>query len=405
MPDTPEPPADGSPALDDLRIERPVAGGLGLAHEPDGRVVLVRGALPGERVRATAVEVRERMVRAEVAEVIEAAPGRVEPPCAEVANGCGGCDLQHADVPTQREIARAVVTDALARIGRLPDVDVAPGPDLPAEQFRTTLRCAVVGDRLGFRRARSRDALAVADCYVAHPLVAEVVRDGRFAGAKEVTVRAGARTGEVLVIVHPTWDDVWVPEGARVVGTDELDAGVRAWFHEEIDGRRLRVSARSFFQAGPDGAEALTAAVRRALVPEPGDRLVDLFGGVGLFASSLGLDRPVLVERSASSTADARVNLAHLDATVVKVAVERWTPTPADLVVADPARSGLGAEGVRAVVGTGAARVALVSCDPASLARDARLLVDAGYRLDGVELVGMFPHTHHVEAVSTFRRD
>ena len=98
------------------------------------------------------------------------------------------------------------------------------------------------------------------------------------------------------------------------------------------------------------------------------------------------------------------MNLEHLDATVVKVAVERWTPTPADVVVADPARSGLGADGVRAVVGTGAARVALVSCDPAALARDARLLVEAGYRLDGVELVGMFPHTHHIEAVSTFRR-
>ncbi len=409
----PEPPAAPAPAAADdghprpvltgLQVEKAVAGGLGLAREPEGRVVLVRGGLPGETVSVELVEAKERMARAEVVAVEAAAPGRVAPPCPEVARGCGGCDLQHADLPTQRAMAREVVLDALARIGRLTDVDVDDGVALPGEGFRTTLRCAVEDGRLGFRRHHSREVLTVEDCLVAHPLVSEVVRDGRFPGAKEVVVRAGSRTNEVLVVVHPTWDDVWVPEGARLVGTDELEAGVRAWIHEEVGGRTFRISARSFFQASPEGAEALVDAVRRSLEPSEGDRLVDLYGGVGLFAGCLGLPQPVLVERSASSVADARVNLADLDATIVKVAVERWTPTPADLVVADPARSGLGADGVRAVVGTGAPKVALVSCDPASLARDARLLVDAGYALERVELVGMFPHTHHVEAVSTFR--
>ncbi|MFM7068250.1 MAG: class I SAM-dependent RNA methyltransferase [Actinomycetes bacterium] len=390
--------------LNGLSVERMVAGGLGLSHEPEGRVVLVRGGLPGEVVDVEITESKDRLLRADAVRISAPATGRTDPPCPEVARGCGGCDLQHADLPTQRAMAVSVVADALTRIGRLPDVRVEVGPDLPGERFRTTLRCAVDGDRLGFRRHQSRAVLTVDDCLVAHPLAAEVVRDGRFPGAREVVVRVGARTNEVLVVVHPTWDDVWVPEGARVVGTDELDAGVRAWMHEEIAGRRFRISARSFFQASPDGAEALVDAVRRALEPESSDRLVDLYGGVGLFAGTLGVESPIVVERSASSAADARINLADVNATVIKVAVERWTPTPADVVVADPARSGLGADGAGAVVGTGARRVALVSCDPASLARDARLLVDAGYTLDRVELVGMFPHTHHIEAVSTFRR-
>ena len=400
--DTSGPLRPGS-TLPSLDIERPVAGGLGLAREPEGRVVLVRGGLPGDTVSALATEVKDRMVRADVAQVLVAAPGRIDPPCPEVAKGCGGCDLQHANIATQRDIAHDVVVDALARIGGLADVLVERGPDLPEERFRTTLRCAVSGDRLGFRRYQSHEVHAVEDCLVAHPLVSEVIRDGRFPGAKEVMIRVGARTGESIAVVHPTWDDVWVPEGVRVIGTDELAAGQRAWIHERVGERTFRISARSFFQASPEGAEALVDAVSRSLDAQPDDRLVDLYGGVGLFAASLNLQRPVLVERSASSTADARVNLEHLDPTIVKVAVERWRPTTADVVVADPARSGLGAEGVRAVVGTSAPKVALVSCDPASLARDAKLLVAAGYSLDRVELIGMFPHTHHIEAVSTFR--
>ena len=132
--------------------------------------------------------------------------------------------------------------------------------------------------------------------------------------------------------------------------------------------------------------------------------MADLYGGVGLFAVGLGARSSVVVERSPSSAADARINTQHLDATIVRVAVERWRPSAADVVVADPARSGLGKDGVRAAVATGARRVALVSCDPASLARDVGLFASSGYRPLGVELVDLFPHTHHVEAVTTLER-
>ncbi len=300
-----------------------------------------------------------------------------------------------------------IVADSLAHVGRLTDVPIHPGEQLPTEGYRTTLRCAVVDGRAGFRRRRSNDVHVVESCWIAHPGVREIVEQGRFPGASEVVIRVGARTGErVVVVTSSVSDAVQVPRGVQVVGSDDLDGGAEVYLHELVARRRFRVSARSFFQARPDGAEALLRAVGRAIAPfDPAsDRLVDLYGGVGLFTLGLGAQRSVLVERSASSCSDARVNLASLGAVVDEVAVERWQPVAADVVVADPARAGLGAEGVAQVVATGAARVALVSCDPAALARDVRLLVDAGYRAAGVELVDMFPHTHHVEAVTTLIR-
>ncbi|UDY35661.1 class I SAM-dependent RNA methyltransferase [Dermatobacter hominis] len=395
-------------------VERLVTGGAALAHEPTGRVVMIPGALPGERVRVRLVDERPRMSTAAVERVLEPSPVRVAPPCVELANGCGGCDLQHAAPPAQPGLKADIVRDALGRAvrgGRFDEIAVTAGEALPPWRYRTTVRCAVDGDRLAFHERRSDALLAVGDCPVAHELVAEVIRDGRFPGAEEVTVRAGARTGERLAVVSPSvggGDEAGpavVPEGVRVVGVDELRAGRRAWFHEEVAGHRFRISAQSFFQSGPEGAEALVAAVRRALGPiDPATRLVDLYGGVGLFAAVLGTDRPVLVERSASSVADARVNLEGTGATVVRSSVERWRPSRADVVVADPARAGLGRDGVSAVAATGAARVALVSCDVASLVRDVGLLADAGYRATGIEVVDMFPNTHHVEAVTALER-
>lgn len=387
-------------------MQRFVAGGMALGHEADGRVVLAEGALPDERVTVRVMVDKPTLARGTVTDVLAAAPGRVEPPCPQVALGCGGCDLQHAAHDLQRSLKVEVVRDALARIGRLRDVEVVAGEYLPPEAHRTVLRCAVHDGRAGLRRRRSNEVQVLDECLVAHPLVEQVLAEGRFPGADEVIVRVGARTGERMVVVSPAVGDAVVPPGVVLVGADELAAGGEAWLHESVGRRRLRVSAGSFFQARPDGAEAAVRAVARALDPfDPQtDRLADLYGGVGLFTAGLGARRAVVVERSPSSVADARWNLAELDAEVIEGDVTTWTPRPVDAVVADPARSGLGPEGAAAVAGTGAERVALVSCDPAALARDARLLVDRGYLVQGVELVDMFPHTHHVEAVTALRR-
>jgi 23S rRNA (uracil1939-C5)-methyltransferase len=179
--------------------------------------------------------------------------------------------------------------------------------------------------------------------------------------------------------------------------------------HEEVAGRTFRVSAASFFQPGPVAAAALAHAVSAAVgdALAAGGLLVDAYAGVGLFASVLGSGRNarvVAIENDPSAVADARANLAGIEAKVVASEVGRWRPRPADVVVADPARSGLGRPGVTAVTATGASRIVLVSCDPASLARDTVLLREKGYSLASVDLVDAFPHTFHVETVSRFDR-
>jgi len=383
-----------------------VAGGVALGREASGRIVLVEGALPGERARVELSVDRPTLAKGVATEVLSTSPDRVTPPCPELAAGCGGCDLQHAGLELQRQLKVEVVRDALTRIGRLPDVEVLAGEVLPALDQRTVLRCAVVDGRAGLRRRRSNDVHVLDRCLVAHPAVEQIVAQGRFPGATEIVVRIGARTGERMVVVGPTVGAATVPAGVTLVGADDVAAGRTAWVHELVARRRFRISAGSFFQARPDGAEALIRAAARAVAPfdHTADRLVDLYGGVGLFTAGLDAHRAVVVERSGSSVDDARVNLASLGARVVQADVGTWSPSAADVVVADPARAGLGPAGTAAVVGTGATRVALVSCDPASLARDARLLADEGYLPTGVELVDMFPHTHHVEAVTAFRR-
>jgi 23S rRNA (uracil1939-C5)-methyltransferase len=308
-----------------------------------------------------------------------------------------------------------VVVDALRRLGGLADPSVTPGPSLPAHGYRTTVRAAVVGGRAGFRRAGTHDVVVAGCCAVAHPLVAEVLAEGHFGAATEVTVRAGVATGERLVVVDPVADGVRVPDDVVVVGRDELRRGRRAWIHEEVAGRRWRISATSFFQIRPDGAGALVEAVLAAAspLPEGPATVVDAYSGVGLLAGALAGSRAgpgsgrrhvVAVERGRSAVADARHNLADLDVEVVRAPVERARLPVADLVVADPARSGLGAAGVRALARCGAPRIVLVSCDPASLGRDTALLATVGYRHAGTTLVDLFPQTHHLEAVSLFLR-
>lgn len=380
-----------------------VAGGDGLARSDDGRVTFVRGALPGERVRVEVVERKRDFSRAVVVEVLEPSDDRVDAPCPLVASGCGGCDWQHVTAEGQRRLRTSIVEDALRRQARL-DLTVDPGPDLPALGHRTILRGESLDGTFSLRRRSSHDLVAIGPCMVAHPLLEELIFEGRFP-AGGVILRAGARTGERLVVVDGDPGEVRVPSDVHVVSDAQLRSGTRAWYHEELAGRRWRVSARSFFQARPDGAEALVDLVRLAVGGTADDRrLVDLYGGVGLFAGTIASSHATLVEFGASSIADARINLADVDHRVVKTDVTHWGPTRADVVVADPPRAGLGATGVAKVGATGADRLALISCDPAALGRDARLLQDAGFELRTATVVDLFSHTSHVEVVSRFDR-
>jgi tRNA/tmRNA/rRNA uracil-C5-methylase (TrmA/RlmC/RlmD family) len=250
-------------------------------------------------------------------------------------------------------------------------------------------------------------------CLAVHPLLEELIVDGRYPGAGEVLLRVGVASGERLVQVRAGAADVRVPPDVVVVAQGD---GQPASVHEEVAGRRFRVSAGSFFQPGPVAAEGLVAAVAAAvgesLPAGGGGHLVDAYAGVGLFASTLGAvrgARVTAVESDRVAVADARVNLADLDAKVVVSEVGRWKATGprarrVDVVVADPSRPGLGRPGVAALAGLDSPRLVLVSCDPASLGRDVTLLAAAGYRLGDVALVDAFPHTFHVETVSRFDR-
>ncbi len=390
----------------ELRVDDVAVGGDGIARADDGRVVFVHGGVPGDVVTAVVTKEQPRLLRADAVSIRTPSADRATPPCRHVADGCGGCGWQHLAVDAQRRWKQRMVEESLRRIGRQEGA-VTLAPSLPDRAFRTSLRVLVTPDGPAFRAGRSHDPVPIASCLVAHPGLDELVRHGRFGSAAEVTLRIGGGTGERLAVVDPAVPaDLDLPGDVVVVGEDELADGASACFHDEVAGRRFRISARSFFQTRTDGAEALVAQVRAAGGDAWGSGdLADLYGGVGLFASTLGAGMAVtLVESSRSSVADAEHNLSDLDARVVRCSVDRWRSSPADVVVADPPRAGLGKAGVASIVGTGAGRVVLVSCDAAAFGRDAGLLADAGYERRSTVLVDLFPHTPRVELVSRFDR-
>ncbi len=402
-----------------------VAGGAALARDETGRVVFVEGALPGEQVVVRISDARRDFARASVVKVLQASPERVGPPCPALAAGCGGCTWQHVRPEAQLRFKVDIVMDALRRIGRLAEPPLPSIQPLAGPALRTTARLGVSasgraghnrrGDvggsrRRGAKRQRSSDVVETDACLAAHPLLEELMVDGRYPGAGEVLLRVGVASTERLVRVNDGVDRVKVADDVTVVRKGDHQSG---YVHEEVAGRRFRIGAESFFQSGPVAAtglvEAVMAAVGDALAS--GGHLVDLYAGVGLFASVAGARcgaRVTAVESSASAVVDATVNLAGIDARIEAGEVGRWQLGPGEaapeVVVADPARPGLGRPGVAAVVAAGAPRVVLVSCDPASLARDAQLLSASGYRLTSLSLVDAFPHTAHVETVSRFDR-
>jgi 23S rRNA (uracil1939-C5)-methyltransferase len=381
------------------------AGGAALARDDDGRVVFVEGALPGELVDVEVFEEHIDYAKANVVSVEEPVAGRVSPPCPYVAAGCGGCGWQHIDPAVQVELKREIVADALRRIGRLANPVVSVGPALPPTGYRTTVRMGVQGGRAAFRTHRSHDLVDIDACLVAHPLLADLIRDGRYGDAREAVLRCGVGTGERLVLASPSARGVDVPDDVVLVGQNEVKRGRTARFHEVVHDRRFTISATSFFQARTDGAAALVDAVREVFVDD--DELgtfVDAYCGVGLFAGLLGSDRKVVgVERNGPAVRDARDNLGS-DAQVVRSEIAMWSPLPARVVVADPARPGLGGKAAARLAATGATRLILVSCDPASLGRDVGVLAGLGFAHQGSTLIDLFPHTPHVEVVTRFDR-
>lgn len=394
----------GSKSSLTLKPRKFVAGGAALATAPDGRAVFIEGALPGETVVASVRKSARDYLIAELERVVEPAPERITPACPAVARGCGGCNWQHVDPAQQHAFKTAIVADALTRTARITDVPVRTGGRVPAAGYRTTLR--VMLDRDGkpaFRRAGSHLPVVVEDCLVAHPALAALLAELRLPGAAEAQLRVSAHDQTCTL----SWSPAGTAPGRMIPAA--LVAGPDTAIVEVIRDIPLRVSSESFFQSGAAAAEILVDAVARAAgSPESWGSapVVDAYGGVGLFSATVvPEDRAViLVEANPLACADAAVNLCGRPAEIVALEVEHWKPTRAGLVIADPARAGLGREAVTILSRCQAPLLVLVSCDPVAFARDTRLLAEAGYRLTDCETLDLFPHTHHVEVVSRFER-
>lgn len=401
----------------EVDVERVGHGGICVGHVPDGRVVFIRHAIPGERVVVEITESKPSFLRADAVEVIAASADRVDPPCVFAGPGrCGGCDWQHVALPRQREFKASVVSEQLKRLAGLDRqlvVEELPGhPD--GLGWRTRVRFAV--DRsgvVGFHRNRSNDIEPIDSCLIAHPLIEELgVPRKSWPGATDIAVAVGAATGDRLLDAvgdgkrrpHVPWLDA--PTGVLV---DGVKLGGRTTIREVAAGRDWRVSGTGFWQVHPAAADTLVDAVRAGLAPRPGERLLDLYAGGGLFAGALAplVKEVIAVESHFAGASDARRNLSDLpQVRVVQADVEdalaelSKDPAGADLIVLDPPRTGAGKHVVAATAALGPRAIAYVACDPAALARDIKTYAEHGYGLASIRAFDLFPMTNHVECVA-----
>lgn len=389
-------------------------GGEAVARH-EGRVVFVADAIPGERVVARVTDdSKAKFWRADTVRVLEASPDRrphVWPEASvdrDPAGRPGGADYGHIAIDRQRTLKAHVLTDALRRMAgveREVEVEGLPGePD--GTGWRTRERLHVSDDgMLGPYGARSHRVIRVSGL----PLAVDAVRQHaplgeRMPGAGSVTVLA------------PT-----VGDGARLVIGAQKPTVIR----ERVGDREFLVDDTGFWQVHAAAPATLTAAVQEAIDPQlfdPKAANLDLYGGVGLLAAAVGDRfgpgvRITTVESDKRATEHAAENLADwLGASAVTARVERWVralsaASPAErarlaagTVVLDPPRSGAGAAVLEPLAAARPAQLVYVACDPVAFARDVAVLAGLGYELTGLRAFDLFPNTHHVEAVGSFRR-
>ncbi len=393
-----------------LTVEKLVYGGDGLARA-EGKVVLAPFVLPGEEVRVEAVRETPSLVRARLAEVVRAAPQRVAPPCPYFGR-CGGCHYQHAPYPYQLEIKRAILADQLRRIGKIEPPEEIPIVSGEPWNYRNRARFHIERRAIGYREAQSHRLCPVEVCPISSPAINRtlteliaMLRDPRwprFVRALEVF------TDERQVQLH-------VAESGQPVARRFFDwcaERIPGWTPGALDyeagGTVYRVSRQSFFQVNRFLTSPLVEA---ALEGAEGEHALDLYAGVGLFALPLArrFTSVTAVEASGAATADLEFNAARAGLAVraERSSVERYLETLTarpDFVLLDPPRAGLDKTVVQRLVELAPPRVTIVSCDPATLARDLAALFAAGYRIERLTLVDLFPQTFHMETVARLVR-
>jgi 23S rRNA (uracil1939-C5)-methyltransferase len=422
----------------ELAIERPVAGGRMLARH-DGQIVLVAGAIPGEHVSARIERVGRGMAFAAVTEVIDAAPSRR--PALDPA--CGGQVYAHIAYDEQAAIKRAVVLDALAHGGRVQWSGELPVHSSPERGYRMRARLHVRGGRVGFFREGTHEICAAATpAQLLEPAVAAL--EGLVASlpapavdaldSLELTENVAGDERAVHLVwrertrIGPSWlGSVAAAEGLTgvsmadrhtglpltIAGASTVSDPVAALLPEAggLDASlRLQRHAPSFFQANRYLLPALTTAVTRRVGEGP---VVDLYAGVGLFAVSLaalGKGPVTAVEGDAVSGVDLSVNAGPLGEQLVverqpvEEFVRRLRLPPAGTFIVDPPRTGMSRAALDGALAARASRLVYVSCDVATLVRDLRRMIDAGYTLTELEAFDLFPNTAHIESLAVLDR-
>lgn len=379
-----------------LEIASMAHGGEAVARH-DGRVVFVRGAIPGETVEAelTHAPAHGRFLRTRAIEILSASPDRVVPPC-EYAGRCGGCDWQHMAVAAQRRWKARIVSEQLTRIGGEPQnrwadltVESVPG-DTTGLAWRTRMNYAVDDHgHAGLRAHHSHDVVPLDECLIAVPSI----------GGRAVLGHDWAGASEVLAVQ---------PDGRSVTLPDPRPGQAR--IVEHAAGREWTFDATAFWQVHRGAPDVLIDAVRSALSPRPGEHLLDLYAGVGLFAGAFahGLGpggRIDAVESDDTAVKGARRSLH--DQPTVRIhhdRVDRWLRhgplTRCDIVVLDPPRKGAGTEVMERIIRLRPRAVAYVACDPAALARDVATARALGWYMTSLRAFDLFPMTHHVECIA-----
>lgn len=353
-----------------------------------------------------------RFRRGRVVALMAPGPSRTDPVC-EVFGACGGCTWQHVEYGAQVAAKREIVRDALVRIGRLAfsgEIELVPSPSPYA--YRGRARVVVRGGRVGFRRLRSRALAATARCPVLTPplqrALADLARrpppdDG------EWELASGADDEVRATPLGPAPDQA--EDGSRPARRDLRRGHAGAPLQQRVGGDLLAITPGVFAQANALLWDPLAAAVHEAA--GRGDFALELHAGAGFLTLGLArrFARLVAVESDAAAVRDLARNLGTADlghVTVLREGAERvlgaWRDDEPDVVVLDPPRAGLEPDGATALARVGARRIVYLSCDPATLARDARVLAAEGYGLVRVRAFDLFPQTAHVETLAEMER-
>ncbi len=394
----------------ELTIEKLIYGGEGLGRV-EGQVVFAPFVLPGERVSAEGVESKSGLARARSVEVIAASPDRVLPLC-PYFHRCGGCHYQHASYPAQLVVKRDILTETLRRIGKFePPSAIEVVSDEPWG-YRNRVQLHLAGREIGYRLAKSHRLCAIDQCPISAPSINSAIarlramlhdrRWPRFLRSVELFTNGAETQLNTVESDRPVarrffeWCDAEIP-GAGQPALDYRAAGFD-----------FRVGARSFFQVNRFLVDALAT---EALWQAEGDEALDLFAGVGLFSLPLAqrLRRVVAVETGVAAARDLQFNALRAGLPVDSVREDAGAylgslETRPDFVLADPPRAGLNRHAVERLAVLVPPRLTIVSCDPATLARDLAGLLKSGYEIARLAMIDLFPQTYHVETVAHLRR-